>query len=610
MGAKLSSKKQQQQQIITNKQLPLEEPPMVETYDGILQVQGVYVGGISLKYILELVNNRVASRVTQSWANMEDFVENVIVPETKRKNESYLQKLSKEKPDKVKPVADHFVSYVWSYILIDELLASLRYTLLEKTNQDDDVYVWLDAFCVNQHQISSNSITANSPEQLQLTFGESLKAIGSMVMVLTDWMQPEYARRIWCVFESYMAKKNDIPIILAMSKKEEGMLVSNMVGNMISDNFLMETFGGINVESAKAKKLQDQQVILHLIREFGVADVSSVILDNLKQWIVQAGVNGLKNVQENSPQACKICNALYMVHTTIGEFDPALEWVQKTLDAYIKLYGPEHEYVGTIYNNLACCLQDLGRLDEALAANEHDWVISSKILDADHPNLLRCRARKGVILQAQGNLEEALLIFKEVAQTSKRIFGESSESTQYVLVEAICLRQLKRLDEALALMDQVIDFTKRDLAQTQLGNNQPYVADRLYYKAQCLQEMGRPSESIELCDHALGIHRKAMGANSRQTSNCLLTKGRCLDDLQRYDEALDLFNQCLAIRRKIYKGNEHADVGEVLHYKGLCLTHLGKVEEGLEVGKQSVGIYERKLGKDHPITVEIRNVWV
>jgi hypothetical protein len=29
----------------------------------------------------------------------------------------------------------------------------------------------------------------------------------------------------------------------------------------------------------------------------------------------------------------------------------------------------------------------------------------------------------------------------------------------------------------------------------------------------------------------------------------------------------------------------------------------------MELGKQALGIYERTLGINHPITVEVRNVW-
>jgi hypothetical protein len=167
---------------------------------------GSYVGGVSLKYIMEL------SKQLKPHATMTDFVRKIIKPATLKNKESYLELLAREQPDQVKPTADHFTSYVWSYKVVNELLASLKYTLLDKTKTDEDVFIWLDAFCVNQHMKSTAT-----PEQLQQTFGESLKAIGSVVMVLVNWRDPSYSKRIWCVFEAYMAKKSQTKVILAMS---------------------------------------------------------------------------------------------------------------------------------------------------------------------------------------------------------------------------------------------------------------------------------------------------------------------------------------------------------------------------------------------------------
>jgi tetratricopeptide (TPR) repeat protein len=144
-------------------------------------------------------------------------------------------------------------------------------------------------------------------------------------------------------------------------------------------------------------------------------------------------------------------------------------------------------------------------------------------------NLLTWRAS---ILQAQGKLDEALIIRDEILQKSRHVFKEDSDSTFHaMLLKADCLRQLKQFDEALVLFDQVLDFTKRYLAQRQLGENQPAFATRLNYKAQCLEEMGRPGEALVLCDQALGIFMKTMGENNPRVANSLFIKGKCLDDL-------------------------------------------------------------------------------
>jgi tetratricopeptide (TPR) repeat protein len=612
---------QQQQPIYSNTTDIIIEPSITATNSIVVdvtnnqkisvvnlqQVQGgAYVGGISLKYLEELISNNTDQLPPN--ATMTDLVRDVIKPATSTKKESYLQKLAREQPDKVKSTADHFVSYVWSYQLVDELLASLKYTLLDKTNQED-VFIWLDGFCVNQHQVSNG--VAVTPEQLQLTFGESLKAIGSVVMVLVNWRDPSYAKRIWCVFEAYMAKKSNTKVILAMSSSEEKSLVETMIANDITTGFLASLFGNVDVESAQAKEPQDQQAILQLIKQYGVADVNAVILNNLKQWMVHGGDVALKTVGENSIEGSSICNFRHIIHRLLGEFDTSLEWAEKTLNISIKIYGPEHENVAVSYDNLSACFKDLGRLNEALVANEHDWAICSKILGMDDPDTISCLSKKATILQGLGKLKEALLVRDEVLQTSRRVLGEDDDDTTLAkLKKADCLRQLKQFDEALVLFDEVVEATKRYLVQYQLGDNQPALADRLHDKAQCWEEMGRPEEALILCDQALGIYMKTLGVNSLQVANCTLTKAKCLDNLQRSEEALDLLNQSLEIRTKIYHGLEHINVAEVLHYKGLCLKHLGQQQQADELGKQSLGIYERKLGMNHPVTVEVRNVWV
>jgi tetratricopeptide (TPR) repeat protein len=555
---------------------------------------GSYVGGVSLKYIMEL------SKQLKPHATMTDFVNDIIKPATLTNHESYLQLLAREQPSKVKPTADHFTSYVWSYEVVDELLASLKYTLLDKTKTDADVFIWLDAFCVNQHMKSTAT-----PEQLQQTFGESLKAIGSVVMVLVNWRNPSYSKRMWCVFEAFITKSTEgTQVILAMSEEEEKSLVEAMVGNEIDDKFLQQLFSSVDVESAKAKELADEQAILQIIRQYGVSDVNAVILGNLKQWIVQGGDIALKNVGEDSEEASNICAARLAVHNALGEYDLALEWADKALNIDLKVYGPEHQEVATDYTNIAASLQILGRLDEALVANEHDITITSKLFGSDHPDAIAGRSWKAEILQTQGKLEEALVIFNEVLESRKRVLGEDHiDTVAAISYKGNCLADLKRHDEALPLYNQAITITKRTL-----GENHPNLASHLNNKALCLQKMGRPEEALPIYDDVLAIDSKVYSPDHPEFATDLMNKALCLVSLKRYNEALVLYDQSLSIRLKTY-GNEHANVGGVLRFKAVCLRHLGREKEAKELGKQALGIYERTLGHDLRLTVNVREWW-
>jgi tetratricopeptide (TPR) repeat protein len=590
----INKEENQQQQlpstIIVNK---VNEEAQLTQIEG-----GGYVNGISLKHLIELINN--SNDVLNENSTMTDLVQKVIKPLTESNKESYLQLLSRTQPDKVKPIADHFISYVWAYNLKKELLPALQHTLLK--DDKDDAFIWLDGLCVNQHQVSTTKAT---PEQLQITFGESLKAIKSVVMVLVNWCDPSYSKRIWCVFEAFITKKSNTNVILAMSKQEEQSLIDAMIYNAISDSYLDSLFSRVDVESAKAKEPEDQATILELIRKFGVSEVNGAVLDNLKGWLVHGGELALKTVEPDSGEAGNICAARRAIHQALGEFDLALEWSEKALNIDLKLYGPEHQEVATDYNNIAASLQILGRLDEALVANDKAMAIMIKNLGPNHPNTISGRSWKAGILRDQGKLEEALVIYSEVLESRKRVLGEDHIDTVAAMsYKGGCLRQLKRFDEALPLYNESITITKRTL-----GENHPTLAAYFNNKALCLKGMGRPEEALPIYDQVIAIDSKVYGSEHPDVATDLLNKAACLNALKLYNEALVLFDQSLTIYLKTYGNNEHADVGKVLGFKATCLKHLGREKEAMELGKQALGIYERTLGYDHYRTVILRKNW-
>jgi tetratricopeptide (TPR) repeat protein len=531
---------------------------------------------------------------------MTHFVQHVIKPNTKATNESYLEHLAREQPSTIKPTADYFVSYVWAYPL-RELIAALEYTLLTKQNKED-VFIWLDALCVNQHQVGKSTST---PEQLQITFGESLKAIGNVVMVLSNWKNPQYPKRIWCVFEAYMTKKiPNTKVILAMSEEEENSLVDAMIGNEIGQKFLDTYFGSVDVESAKAREPADEQAILQLIREYDVADVNGVVLGNLKQWLVQGGDVALKSVGESTKEAGNICVARGAVFRVLGEGNSALEWAEKALNICIRVDGHEHKEVAIGYINVAACLKDLGRLDEALVANDQAFTIFNKILGAEDPNIMSCLSWKATILQDQGKFDEALVIFDQVLQRRRSVLGEDHPDTIAAMAyKANCLQDLKKYEEALVLYEQVMTIDMKIL-----GANHPDIAADVSNKAECLQEMGRAEEALPLYDQAIAIRKKVYGEVHPKVATIIGSKGLCLKKCGRFNDALLLYDQALAIDIKVY-GQDHREIATDLNNKAFCLQALGRIDEAKELGKQSLVIAERVLGSSHPTTIGYREDW-
>jgi tetratricopeptide (TPR) repeat protein len=248
---------------------------------------------------------------------------------------------------------------------------------------------------------------------------------------------------------------------------------------------------------------------------------------------------------------------------------------------------------------MASGLKDLGRLDEALIANDKALAIRIKLLSLNHPDTINSRACKGLILQDQGKFEEALVVFDEVLQSRRLFLGEDhAETVACLTYKANILRALGRFDEALVSYEQIIVLLKRVLDE-----NHPDLASGIGNKALCLQEMGRPQEALPMYDQVLSIDMKVFGPHHPSVANDLNNKADCLRSLGRFNEALVLYDQALAIRIKVY-GQNHSTFATTLHNKAGCLRSLGRNSEANQLEKQAFEIAERVLGLSHPATMK------
>ena len=69
---------------------------------------------------------------------------------------------------------------------------------------------------------------------------------------------------------------------------------------------------------------------------------------------------------------------------TLGEYNQAKELHEKALMIRKKIFGEDHPYVATSYNNLASVYNSLGEYNRAKELNVKALMISQKIFGEDH----------------------------------------------------------------------------------------------------------------------------------------------------------------------------------------------------------------------------------
>lgn len=217
---------------------------------------------------------------------------------------------------------------------------------------------------------------------------------------------------------------------------------------------------------------------------------------------------------------------------------------------------------------------------------------------ADTTDLARLRSRLSVLI-ANGDNEEALKLAQTVVTRVTAIHGPDHLET------ARCLCDEARLNADVGSYLEALRLYARatSIRESQLGLNDPSVADLLVASAGVLQADARSEEAAPLLRRALAIREEQLGAGHPDTADTLNQLGVCLFAQEAYDEAGALFERCLVIREKIL-GPMHPNTAQALTNLGVVYREREHYEKAKMLVFRAFAIRSKALGKDHEDTVD------
>ncbi len=143
---------------------------------------------------------------------------------------------------------------------------------------------------------------------------------------------------------------------------------------------------------------------------------------------VQAAVGRLEAVGESKPAARLLNNTgLYLLDR--GALGEARRHLEKSLEIYEAVCGPDAGEVATLANNIAMILKDQGDLDGALVHARRALEIGEAVYGKDHPKVARDANNIGTILQAQGDLDGAREQIGRALSIFERVYGPDHHLT-------------------------------------------------------------------------------------------------------------------------------------------------------------------------------------
>jgi hypothetical protein len=248
----------------------------------------------------------------------------------------------------------------------------------------------------------------------------------------------------------------------------------------------------------------------------------------------------------------------------------------------------------------------LGKYKDALVVYGEVYEIRKRIFGENHPDTIIAMGSIGRCMTYIGNFEEALKLKKEVYERLKVILGDNHPNILLSLNNiARDLSALGRFEEALEINQKVYEDMK-----SAFGKNHPITL-------RVLNNIARDLTSMQSYEKAYSIKKKAyektnavLGENHPDTIFCLNSIAAALSHLERFTEALEINEQAYLKGIEILKEN-HPDLLHSMNNLSVNMSYNGKYEEGLTMSTKAYEGLKEVFGANHPSTmVSLHNISV
>ncbi len=129
-------------------------------------------------------------------------------------------------------------------------------------------------------------------------------------------------------------------------------------------------------------------------------------------------------------------------------------------------------------------------------------------------------------------------------------------------------------------------------------------AARWVEEAKGLIEEGRPKASLELLEAAESVFERVAGRESRQVAEVLFEKGRCFEDLSDYGRSINVIREALAIFEKV-EGGSSSEIEACCFKLGIGHFYQDDVSQGIFYLKRALELRRKIFGEIHSETAEL-----
>ena len=191
----------------------------------------------------------------------------------------------------VKPVADIYISYAWGSTW-GEILDSLCDAYL-KDGSKDDIFVWLDVFNLDQHEMKKQTQSTEEFSELAENLKKTLVEIGKAALLITPNIEnPLVIERSWGIFQWHCIATLNIPCDFVYSDQLFLELIAKAPKKCNKD-FFVQSFQKVNIRNSQNSAPQFQDNLHCYFKTIGYFKVRKQIIEKLRDLYVHIFHRGL-----------------------------------------------------------------------------------------------------------------------------------------------------------------------------------------------------------------------------------------------------------------------------------------------------------------------------
>ena len=280
-----------------------------------------------------------------------------------------------------------------------------------------------------------------------------------------------------------------------------------------------------------------------------------------------------------------------------GRWKEAEELTMQLLETRKKMLDEEHPEMLRSMGNIAMIYSQQERWKEAEELRERVVEIKKRALGEEHPSTLANISDLASIYKNTGRWKEAEELEVQNIKSMKRVLGEEHDYTLGSMknLASIFSRQgrrkgaeelkLKEVEMAKRVLDQEHPDTLMDMKSLACSNS----AQR------------RLQEAEEILVFVLEKRKRVLGLEHPHTLSTMGDLSMAIWDQGRYEEALTLGEQCLKLQKQTL-GPEHPNTLTSMSGIALIFWHQGRREEAIPLLEDCLNLQEQVIGPENPST--------